>query len=185
MDNRTKSKEALSQEDMERLELLQRANETKGKQLKIDIAKGDLREIDEIREMIGRDFENPEEKYNLYYKGIRNVLMEYLPKGQEYKEGRDIIYDEKNIFLNRGKKKSDGNGVRGSDGRMTYQEKMGEMLDLILKWVSESQDPIELYSMLYDLNEKYGYGHERYDDTSVKTERVIKRMKKPLNESGK
>jgi hypothetical protein len=43
---------------------------------------------------------------------------------------------------------------------MTYQEKMSEMLELVTKWVSESQDPIDLYNMLYDLNEKHGYSHE-------------------------
>lgn len=172
-----KKKKELSNEDLERLELLQRASEKTGKQLTIGEA-GDLKEIDEIRQLIGKDFDDPEEKYKLYYKGIRNVLIKYLPKGDIYEEGRQIIYDEKNIFLNRGKKKSDGDGIRGSDGRMTYQENMKEMLDLILKWVSESQKPFELYSMLYDLNEKYGYGHERYDKTHISYDNALNRIKK-------
>lgn len=75
---------------------------------------------------------------------------------------------KKNIFLNRGKKKSDNNGIRGSDGRMTYQESMSDMLDVVTKWVSESQVPIDLFHLLYELNEKHGYGHEEYDKTSVK-----------------
>ena len=74
----------------------------------------------------------------------------------------------KNIFLNRGKKKSDNeNGIRGSDGRMTYQEKMNEMLDVITKWVASSQNPVEVYEALYRLNEKHGYGHENYDKTKT------------------
>jgi hypothetical protein len=171
-----KKKSSLSPEDVERLELLQKANEKKGMQLTIADT-GDLKEINEVKQLIGKDFENPEEKYQLYYKGIRNLLMQYLPKGEMYEDGRQIIYDEKNIFLNRGKKKSDGDGIRGSDGRMTYQENMSEILDLILKWLTESQKPIELYNMLYDLNEKYGYGHEAYDNTNISYVNAVKKIK--------
>src|SRR6478609_10950577 len=115
-DKDQKKKSSLSAEDIERLKLLQKANESKGKQLTIADT-GDLKEINEIKQLIGKDFENPEEKYQLYYKGIRNLLIQYLPKGEMYEDGRQLIYDEKNIFLNRGKKKSDGDGIRGSDGR--------------------------------------------------------------------
>lgn len=162
-----KTQKRLSEEDKERLELLQKVHEKKGRQLRIDAEKGDLSEINELREMITRKGENPEEKYRLYYNGIRHILMKYLPKGKEFKEARQLIYDEKNVFLNRGKKKSDNDGIRKSDGRMAYQEFMNEILDLITKWASESQNPIDLYNMLYDLNEKYNYGHEVYDKTSV------------------
>lgn len=159
--------------DIERLELLQKANQKQGKQLRISTTNGDLSEINEIREMIGYDFENPDKKYDIYYRGMRTLLIKYLPKGKEYKEGRQLIYDEKNIFLNRGKRKSDNYGnTRKSDGRMTYQEKMNEMLDVIVKWVSESLNPTDLFYALYDLNEKHGYGHENYDSTSVKFQKA-------------
>lgn len=111
----------LSEADIERLELLQKANEKIGMQLSISSKTGSLEEIDELRQLIGTQFENPEEKYNIYYKGIRKLLMDYLPKGKEFKEVRDIIYDEKNIFLNLDKRKSDNKGIRKSDGRMTFQ----------------------------------------------------------------
>ncbi len=65
-----------------------------------------------------------------------------------------------------GKKKSDNKGIRKGDGRMTFQSKMNEMLDIIVKWVSESQNPFVLYKMLYNLNDKMGYGHEVYDETN-------------------
>ena len=172
-----KTSERLSKEDMERLELLQNIHEKKGRQLRIDTDKGDLTEINELREMITRKGENPDEKYRLYYNGIRHLLMKYLPKGKEFKEARQLIYDEKNVFLNRGKKKSDNDGIRKSDGRMTYQEFMNEMLDLITMWASQSQNPIDLYNRLYDLNEKHNYGHEIYDKTSVsfqKNKRAVK-----------
>jgi hypothetical protein len=134
-ENKQKKGEKLSEADLERMELLQRANEKVGRQLSINTEKGNLEEIDELRELIGKQFEDPEEKYNLYYRGIRKLLLDYLPKGKEFKEARDIIYDEKNIFLNLGKRKSDNsNGLRKSDGRMTFQPVMNEILDVIVKW---------------------------------------------------
>jgi len=155
---------------------LQRANEKTGKQLTIDSKNGGLKEIDELRELIGNDFENPEEKYNIYYKGIRKLLMEYLPKGETYKEVRNIIYDEKNIFLNLGKKKSDNNGIRKSDGRMTYQPVMNEILDIIVRWISESQNPFALYREFYELNEKHKYGHEVYDKTTLSMAKAMLKL---------
>ena len=157
----------LSAADLERLELLRKSNEKTGKQLRIGLESGNLEEMDELKQMLNKDFENPDEKYSIYYKGIRNMLMTYLPKGQEFQEARQIIYDEKNIFLNAGKKKSDNDGIRGSDGRMTFQSKMSEILDVVVKWVSESQNPFVLYNWLYELNEKHGYGHENYDETTL------------------
>ncbi len=162
-----KKQEGLSQSDMERLELLQKANEKTGKQLTINSETGSLEEFDELRQLVGKEFENPEEKYQLYYNGIRRLLMDFLPKGKDYKQLRDIIYDEKNVFLNLGKKKSDNNGIRKSDGRMTYQPVMNEILEIIIIWVGESQNPFDLYRDFYNLNEKHGYGHEQYDDSTA------------------
>ncbi|MHA7129236.1 hypothetical protein [Algoriphagus namhaensis] len=155
----------LSESDLERLELLQRAHEKKGKQLRISGETGSLEEIDELKQLVGRQLESPEEKYNIYYKGIRKLLIDHLPKGEDAKQMREIIYDEKNIFLNLGKRKSDNKGVRGSDGRMTFQPVMNEMLDLVISWVGGSQNPFQLYKELYLLNERHRYPHEEYDDS--------------------
>lgn len=168
-----KKQEGLSSADIERLELLQKASEKTGKQLSISSETGGLLEFDELRQLVGKEFENPEEKYSLYYGGIRRLLMDFLPKGKEYKQLRDIIYDEKNVFLNLGKKKSDNKGIRKSDGRMTFQPVMNEILDIIIKWVGDSQNPFDLYRDFYELNEKHNYGHEVYDDS---TQNVAKAM---------
>ncbi|MEH6659162.1 hypothetical protein [Leeuwenhoekiella marinoflava] len=48
-----KKKEELSEADIERMELLQKANEKVGKQLSINTEKGNLEEVDELRELIG------------------------------------------------------------------------------------------------------------------------------------
>lgn len=166
----------ISKADLERLEILQKSNEKIGKQLSINTENGSLEEIDELRGIIGKEFENPEEKYNIYYKGIRKLLMEYLPKGKEFKEIRDIIYDEKNIFLNNGKRKSDNNGIRLSDGRMTYQTNMNEILEIIVTWISDSQNPFEIYRLFYDLNEKFGYGHEQYDKSTLNVSKAMLKL---------
>ena len=171
------TKKILTKEELEALELLQKSKEKKGRQLRIDLSKGELKEVNEIREIIKSNSDNPEEKYNIYYNGIGKILKKYLPKGSEFKEDRDLIYDEKNIFLNRGKRKSDNNGIRKSDGRMTYQPVMGEILDVITEWASTSQNPADLYYNLYQLNEKHNYGHENYDQTS-KSSKYQKKLPK-------
>lgn len=157
-----------AQEDkkyLEKLEILQRAKDQKEKQLIVDFETDNIEEIDRVKEILNKNFDDPQEKYELYYNGIQKVLMKYLPKGKDFKEQRQIIYDEKNMFLNRGKAKNE-KGIRGSDGRMTYNEDMMELTNLISDWVTSSQDPVDLYQKLYDLNEKYEYGHQNYDYTS-------------------
>ncbi|HIX54564.1 MAG TPA: hypothetical protein H9853_06030 [Candidatus Sphingobacterium stercoripullorum] len=161
-----KNVKQLSLEEIERLELLKKVHEKKGRQLTFSDETGSLKEVDELRQLIGKQFEDPEEKYNIYYVGIRKLLMDYLPKGKAYEEMRQIIYDEKNIFLNLGKRKSDHKGIRKSDGRMTFQPVMNEILDIVIKWIGESQNPFDIYREFYMLNEKHGYPHEEYDDTT-------------------
>ena len=70
------------------------------------------------------DTANPEEAYKLYY-NIRRVLIDNLPKGKSNKKLREKIYDEKNLFLNRGYDKNEA-GIRGMDGRQTYINLMQE-----------------------------------------------------------
>ena len=168
MDKKNKLADELEKEkqkNLEMLEILQQAKETQGKQLTIDLDDGRLKEVDEIKELIDRKFDNPEEKYSLFYNGIQNLLKKYLPKGKEFAEQRRIIHEEKLIFLNRGKAlKPDG--TRGSDSRMTYAEDMNEMAKLISDWILTSQDYVDLYLRLYALNEKYNYGHQIKDDSS-------------------
>lgn len=168
MDSKKKTAEELNKEKqnkLEILEILQQAKETQGKQLTIDIQDGELKEVDELKELIDQKFDNPEEKHSLFYNGIQNLLKKYLPKGKQFAEQRKIINEEKLIFLNRGAAlKPDG--TRGSDSRMTYAEDMNEMAKLISDWVLTSQDYVDLYLRLYDLNEKYNYGHQIKDDSS-------------------
>jgi len=151
---------------LEKLEILQKSKEIIGNQLAIDGIDGSLKIVDELKELVNRQIEDPSEKYDLYYNKIKNLLRKYLPKGKNFENERKIIYEEQNIFLNRGKKKNKA-GKRGSDGRMTYSEDMGEMAVLVAEWIMTNMDPVDLYISLYNLNKKYYYGHHSYDDTSI------------------
>jgi len=162
----TKEEKAIKQAE-ETAELLKKVREKKGQQLHVDYSTGDLKEIDEIKELIGKKFDDPEMKYDLFYKGIQRILIQNLPKGKEFKKFRDLIYDEKSVFLTKGKKKSDGKGKRGADSRMSYKEDMAEILDIILDWRFKSLNALDLYNEFYNLNEKYKYGHEHYDQTTT------------------
>jgi hypothetical protein len=175
----TKTAEELSQQEIESMEMLQQIHKKTGHQLTINTETGRLDEIDELQTIINKDFENPEEKYDVYYRGIRKLLMDHLPKGKDFEVARQIIYDEKNIFLNAGNRKSDNSGIRKSDGRMTYQPVMNEILDVVVKWVAESRNAFQLYRLFYELNEKHGYGHEVYDDST----RSIANAMKTLSET--
>lgn len=95
MDNNKDKKKETSKEDLESMELLQKSKKRQGKQIRIDLESGRLAEIDELRQLLGKQSEDPEEKYSIYYMGIRNILMKYLPSGMENEELRQLIYDEK------------------------------------------------------------------------------------------
>ncbi len=62
---------------------------------------------------MGKTIDNPVEKFQFYYNGLNKLLRDFLPKGKKNEEARRIIYDEKNVLINRGAKKDD-KGIRGS-----------------------------------------------------------------------
>lgn len=140
-------------------EILSEANRKTGDQLTIDEF-GQMQNENELKEFaLGHIPDDPEEKYNVYYKGIEKLLRKFLPEGEKYKEAREIIREEKNIFLTRGKK-LDANGVRGADSRMAYIQDMEEMMNLITRWAFESRNYFELYSLILEKNTELGYHEE-------------------------
>jgi hypothetical protein len=102
------------------------------------------------------DTADPDRSYKLYY-GIRRLLIDYLPKGQEYKELRKQIYDQKNLYLNRGID-INNEGIRGSDGRMSYISGFLEtVFDIVAQWITTGANSYDIFITLYDLNQKMGY----------------------------
>jgi hypothetical protein len=59
---------------------------------------------------------------------------------------------------------------------MTFQPVMNELLDIIIKWAGESQNPFDIYRAFYDLNEKYEYGHEEYDKSSLSVAKAMMKL---------
>jgi hypothetical protein len=157
------------------LEIFRQAREIKGRQLTVSADTGELEEIDELRNLITTKMEDPQLKHSLYYEGIQNLLIKYLPKGDAFAAARQFIYDEKNVFATRGHKK-DASGRRGADSRMAYNEDLKELVEVVGKWIIEGCDPYSLYLALYDLNEKYGYGHQEYDQTSKYFQKGMQRQ---------
>jgi hypothetical protein len=156
--NIDKKKRELSKEDIERLEILQKADEVKGEQLSINID-SELTIENQAVKLLGQTIDDPVEKFQLYYHGLTKLLKDNLPKGKENEQVRRIVYDEKNVLINRGAKKDD-KGIRGSDGRMAYIEDLEFAIQIVADWISKKGSPSELYMSFWDKNEELEYGHQ-------------------------
>ena len=141
--------------------LISKADEIVGEQLTIDID-GILQTEDELKKFALGDIDDPERKYDIYYKGISKLLLKHLPEGKGYKKARDYIYEEKNTYLTRGHR-IDEKGIRGADSRMGHIEDADKILELITNWIIKKGSMVELYSTIRDLNIKLGYGKPSHD----------------------
>jgi hypothetical protein len=148
----------LSKEDLERLEILQKSEEIKGEQLLINLD-SELITENQAAQLLGQGIDDPVQKFQLYYHGLSKLLKDSLPKGKNYEDVRRIVYDEKNVLINRGAKK-DEKGIRGSDGRMAYMEDLEEAIKIVADWTSLKGTPAELFMAFWDKNEELGYGHQ-------------------------
>ena len=86
-------------------------------------------------------------------------MKDNLPRGKENEDSRRIIYDEKNVLINRGAKK-DEKGIRGSDGRMAYIEDLERAIEIVAEWITKKGSPADLFMSFWDKNEELGYGHQ-------------------------
>lgn len=101
------------------------------------------------------DVQNPDESHRIYYT-IQSLLKAGLPGGPANAELRDYVYEEKNIYLNRGKKK-DASGIRGSDGRMGYLPHLRAALGIAREWSAAGGTAFDVFLDFRLLNEKLGY----------------------------
>ena len=153
-----KKRRELSKEDLERLEILQKSEEVKGEQLAINIDSEIVIE-NQAEQLLGQRIDDPVEKFQLYYHGLTKLLKDNLPKGKENEDVRRIVYDEKNILINRGAKKNE-KGIRGSDGRMAYIEDLEKAIEIVANWITVKGSPAELFMAFWDKNEELNYGHQ-------------------------
>lgn len=156
--NKNKIERKLSKEDLERLEILQKSEEVKGEQLLINLDSEIVVE-NQAEKLLGQKIDDPVQKFQLYYHGLTKLMKDNLPKGKAYEDVRKIVYEEKNILINRGAK-LDAKGIRGSDGRMAYIEDLEEAIKIVAEWTSRKGTPAELFMAFWDKNEELGYGHQ-------------------------
>lgn len=110
---------------------------------------------EELKELLG-NIQNPSESYRLFY-SIRRILMDYLPKGKENEALRNMVYEQKNIFLTQGKHK-DLRGIRGGDGRMALiDSELAVALDKVKKWAVSGAQTFDIFIAFRELNIQRGY----------------------------
>ena len=156
--DKSKIERILSKEDLERLEILQKSEDIKGEQLIINID-SELVIENQAELLLGQRIDDPVQKFQLYYHGLTKLLKDTLPKCKDFEDVRRIVYDEKNILINRGAKK-DEKGIRGSDGRMAYMEDLEIAIKIVADWTSRKGTPAELFTAFWDKNEELDYGHQ-------------------------
>ena len=149
-------KEKELQQEAEREAILMKADENKHEVLELDF-EGNMDFKNEIEALMLSPVDNPEEKHQLYYKVINQFLRKHLPKGEEFKQARELIYEEKNTFLSGGHRINE-RGIRGADGRMGYVDDMHTMVNIITTWITSNGGMYELYSKMRDFNIEKGYG---------------------------
>ncbi|MGY3211932.1 hypothetical protein [Mucilaginibacter sp. HD30] len=144
----------------EKLRILAETDAVKGEQLTITET-GSIEKENELRQFALGSIEDPERKYEVYYKGIQRLLMKHLPSGKQNKVARDYIYEEKNTYLSRGKRINKA-GIRGADGRMGYLADADEIFQIVMDWILANGSMVDLYTRLRELNISKGYGTRQF-----------------------
>lgn len=147
---------AARKREQEKEEILLKADQNRQEKFSFYEEDGSLEVKNEIADMLLDEIDDPEKKYELYYRAIDRILRKHLPKGESFKQGRQWIYEEKNTFLTGKRKNKDG--IRHADSRQAYSTVMAELVSIISNWIAEQGTPIQLYVTLRDENIKKGYG---------------------------
>mgnify|MGYP006434169147 CR=1 FL=1 len=139
----------------------EKAKKEEDQQLEIEPQDEDDLELEDmIAESVLEETQNPDEAHSLYY-SIRESMKAHLPRGEQFKDLRDQVYEEKNIYINRGNKKDEA-GIRGSDGRMSYLHHLRVALRIVKEWATKSSNSWDLYCVFRKLNEKLGYHNKNF-----------------------
>jgi hypothetical protein len=103
-----------------------------------------------------KDTQNPQVSYKLFY-AIQGLMIQFLPKGDDYKPLREYAFELKNILLTQGKNK-DERGIRHADSRQGYiASELKVMYEVITDWVQNGAMAVYLIEKLQSLNEERGY----------------------------
>ncbi|GAB2796264.1 hypothetical protein HNQ93_004187 [Hymenobacter luteus] len=99
------------------------------------------------------DMHNQQESYDLYY-AIRRLLMQGLPRGEENKDLRQMVYDEKNLLLRDGVDRPAGGGTIGADSRQGKPSLARSAYEKTQAWANRGGSAYDIFLEYYDLNKQ-------------------------------
>ena len=151
-----KTDEQLSAEERERRALLAEADIDTSSTLFVGADTDYEQFADEVSRLKSLlDDHDPDTKHSVYY-GLQALIKKNIQAGERV---RRMVYDEKNIYINRGKALNE-DGIRGSDGRMASIEILTEAIDIVSRWLRSGGTATGLYMAFYNANESKGYPHQ-------------------------
>jgi hypothetical protein len=142
------------QEFMDRLKHLsdQAEANAEGRQANFDFPE-EGEEDEPFNPAFAGDVQNPKEAYDLYYT-IRRLLMQGLPGGRENQALRQMVYDEKNLYLRNGVDRPlDGSKV-GADSRQALLSFLREAFTKTQDWARRGGAAYDIFLEYYELNKK-------------------------------
>lgn len=134
------------------------ASKKEGRQLGLGLS-DDEGASDTPPDLSAADLQNPDLSHRLYY-AVRKLLIDHLPPGKENEDLRRYVYDERNLYINRGKD-LDERGIRGSDGRMGYIPHLKQALKTVKEWVARGGSSFDIFEAFWTMNERLGYHKKR------------------------
>lgn len=99
------------------------------------------------------DQHNQKESYDLNY-AIRRLLMQGLPRGEENKDLRQMVYDEKNLLLRDGVDRPAGGGTIGADSRQAKPSLARAAYVKTQAWADRGGSAYDIFLDYYDLNKQ-------------------------------
>lgn len=103
--------------------------------------------IKDAQQIDDNEFHDPDKAHTLFY-SIQRIIISRIPKGT----GRDLVLQQKTLFLNRGKNSD-------ADSRTSPNRPFSTILSIVIDWANNypNDKGFKLFSMIYDLNQKAGY----------------------------
>ncbi|WP_303180607.1 hypothetical protein [uncultured Butyricimonas sp.] len=123
--------------------------------LLFEITQEDDAEIKELTKLIdAQTIEDPDKSYDLFYNGIQAFLLKILPQDTKI---RKPILELKSIFLSGKEKENIKYGKRGADSRMSYMERMEDVIDILTQWSQTPNEYLKLAHLFLVKNKELGY----------------------------
>ena len=115
---------------------------------------GEVKNLDEIRNILDLSQLDPNKSHDLYYKNIQKFLGEFLPKNNDISK---VIRNEICILLTHKELSGLTYGVRGGDSRMSTSEDMEHIIDVLSEWSETPTDYFKLSIILLNKCKELGY----------------------------